>query len=491
MTHQLPVQQSSKWLCLTTLLAIFLLSSQEGAAIEAHMQMKGPFQTFTEVNRECVSCHNQEAANLKKDIHWLWQRPKKVNGKVESFGKKTSLSHFAIVASLNKKMCMECHVSDNPQQFDFENKNNSLIDCLICHDTTNTYKRSISSKIGPEINLSDIIKNIGEPNSDNCLSCHFTRCRNPLNSGPVQISDVNHLANQSDIHLISKKINFSCLDCHSSGKNHTFEPTKSNNDLSRIDIGCSKCHSNLPHTNSQLNSHNSTIACQTCHIPLYAINTPAVISWNWSMAGKTSTISRQSPTEDISYLDENGYFQGSNIIPAYRWDNGNDQIYKRGGRVNPDQVTPLSMPANKKTGSILAPFSTTYGTQLYDKKYRYLISPLFNNDQENAFNASDWDMIAKTGMKAILLPYSGTHELTTTVTYKPLNHGVTSAKNALDCLDCHGKSGRIQWQLLGYTIDPWDQSSKKAVDQNNIEHLQPQLPQTIEETILKTTPTMR
>lgn len=31
---------------------------------------------------------------------------------------------------------------------------------------------------------------------------------------------------------------------------------------------------------------------------------------------------------------------------------------------------------------------------------------------------------------------------------------VSSAEQALNCLDCHGDSGRLDWQQLGYQGDP-------------------------------------
>jgi len=42
-----------------------------------------------------------------------------------------------------------------------------------------------------------------------------------------------------------------------------------------------------------------------------------------------------------------------------------------------------------------------------------------------------------------------------TVMYWRLNHGVVPGDKALGCLDCHGKHGRLPWEKLGYTGDPW------------------------------------
>ena len=37
---------------------------------------------------------------------------------------------------------------------------------------------------------------------------------------------------------------------------------------------------------------------------------------------------------------------------------------------------------------------------------------------------------------------------------------VSPKAKALQCIDCHGKNGRLDWKALGYTGDPRD--AKKA-----------------------------
>jgi hypothetical protein len=38
--------------------------------------------------------------------------------------------------------------------------------------------------------------------------------------------------------------------------------------------------------------------------------------------------------------------------------------------------------------------------------------------------------------------------------YWPTTHMVQPAENALQCADCHGEGGRLDWQALGYPGDP-------------------------------------
>jgi hypothetical protein len=143
------------------------------------------------------------------------------------------------------------------------------------------------------------------------------------------------------------------------------------------------------------------------------------------------------------------------LKPVYFWDDGSDLVYKRGQRIDQQKLTYLQKPADKSDSAKIAPFMVMYGTQLYDAKYRYLISPLLNTEKKSIFPDSDWDTIAREGMKAIVLPYSGEYGVAVTAIYRRLNHGVASVDKALDCTDCHGNGNRLDWKALGYSQDPW------------------------------------
>ncbi|MFN7085599.1 MAG: hypothetical protein ACK4N4_03110 [Burkholderiales bacterium] len=38
--------------------------------------------------------------------------------------------------------------------------------------------------------------------------------------------------------------------------------------------------------------------------------------------------------------------------------------------------------------------------------------------------------------------------------YWKVNHTVVPKAQALQCNDCHGKDGRLDWEVLGYAGDP-------------------------------------
>ena len=92
------------------------------------------------------------------------------------------------------------------------------------------------------------------------------------------------------------------------------------------------------------------------------------------------------------------------------------------------------------------------------KKHQYFISPKLwpsGKDKADAYWKSfDWDKAAAAGMKNSELPYNGKYSFASSILFWRLNHMVAPSGAALDCMDCHGKSGRLDWKALGYKEDP-------------------------------------
>jgi hypothetical protein len=41
-----------------------------------------------------------------------------------------------------------------------------------------------------------------------------------------------------------------------------------------------------------------------------------------------------------------------------------------------------------------------------------------------------------------------------TIRYMGIYHAIPPAEEALQCADCHGDAGRMDWRVLGYEADP-------------------------------------
>ena len=50
--------------------------------------------------------------------------------------------------------------------------------------------------------------------------------------------------------------------------------------------------------------------------------------------------------------------------------------------------------------------------------------------------------------------------------YWPTTHMVQPTHEALQCVDCHGESGRLDWLALGYPGDPIDWGGRTTIFEN-------------------------
>ncbi len=435
----------------------FLLLSVNGSfALEEHKNIKGLFNSTRDVTIKCLECHRDEAEDVLQSTHWTWKRSRTVNGKTISFGKKDSLAGFALDITTNPARCLKCHISNTPQSPDFDQAEAAMIDCLVCHDTTGIYERNKDNKILEQDDFEGIARNVGKPAPGNCMTCHFADCGLTMKSDSPVSENAQHSSFLGDIHMSGKTGSLTCQSCHINSSGHSFPRTMANHSLkASAGKGCASCHTETPHILDQLNKHSAVISCQTCHIPEYARKKPAIISWNWILTGKVDSIFQRTSGGAIRTLDNNGFSSATMIQPVYLWDDGSDQIYTRGQRIRPQELTFLQRPSDRSPSSRISPFRVLYGTQLYDTKYRYLISPLLTSQGKNLFADADWDTTAREGMKALVVPYSGQYGVAPTALYRRINHGVVPVHAALGCVDCHGRSGRINWDTLNYDQDPW------------------------------------
>lgn len=420
------------------------------ASDPGHEQLTGPFASFQGVTNQCLICHAQQGQDILNSSHWTWQRTRSVNGTEKTYSKKLGLTTFAIPVAANPEQCMTCHISSNLLSDQFDPTSALNIDCLVCHDTTGMYKREAGAP-AEGLDLALIAKKVGTPSAANCKTCHDSGCGLPESKG--------HSGIDRDIHLNPNGAGLTCQSCHPSNNHHSFSRKVFSDPAVKSGTGCSSCHSITPHQQVQLNEHAEIIACQTCHIPTYAGDKPRIVSWNW-LAQVDQAIYADGVGNQAPLIATNGLIQATGIRPTYLWDDGSEELYQRGMKIDTNKTTVLLGPGPRSTRSKIKPFAVSYGTQLYDAKYRYLISPSLSGNKNGYFDRSDWENTAKEGMKHIRLPFSGSYLFASTVTYRPLNHGVVPAGEAMNCMDCHGKNGMVNWKSLGYELDPWDGDRK-------------------------------
>lgn len=441
-------------------LALFTVLAAPAAAALIHQQIQGPFADLRAVTGKCLECHRRQADEMLRSTHWTWERQRVLNGEKVSAGKKDSLAGFAIDVKANPERCLRCHISSNPKMEDPANPAADLVDCLACHDTTGLHRHG-GEPLEPPPDLTTLARNVGRPTPRNCTGCHFADC----GLSPVDQQDANaaRAADRADVHLRASGPAFTCQTCHLATDSHTLVRAKTETDSPDRSAGCTSCHPAAPHALEQLNRHGRTIACQTCHIPSYGRDLPVLISWNWLMTGMINTVFRAAA--GLQVHDQNGFWSAGDVEPVYLWDDGSDQVYTRGLKIQPRELTILQGPGRKTDAAKISPFRVLYGTQLYDSKYRYLISPLLRPEGAPFPPGPDWETLARKGMETMVLPFSGQYGFTVTAGYRRLDHGVAPAAEALDCLDCHGATGRIRWDMLGFTQDPMENSPPVSGDE--------------------------
>ena len=241
-----------------------------------------------------------------------------------------------------------------------------------------------------------------------------------------------------------------CIDCHQA-ENHQIRGRSISVSMDRKNqVECTDCHSESLHEDERINSHTSTVACQTCHIPLGAVKDPTKMFWDWSTAG-------QDWDEDPHiYLKIKGSFvYESDFVPEYYWYDGIKDRYLLGDVIDPNQpveMNPLAGDISDPQAKIW-PFKIHRAKQPYDTVNNYLLQP--KTVGEGGFWTDfDWDQALRLGSEVVGLPYSGEYDFTETEMNWPITHMVEPVGDSLQCNDCHGPDGRLDWQALGYPGDP-------------------------------------
>lgn len=462
-----------KKLCIlsTLILAfLFLNSGTSFPAVNHSDFIKRPFNSGQEVTKECLKCHEKAFVDVMKTTHWTWSLVQDIpgRGKVDR-GKKNVINNFCITVSSNWPRCTSCHIGYGWKDAAFNFSDKTAVDCLVCHDTTGTYKKDpkgAGMPMGPTpaegmnpakpgVDLLKVAQNVGKPSRKNCGACHFFGGGgDKVKHGDLDTSLLK-AKRDYDVHMGVDGANLNCHDCHKT-ENHSIKGNAmvvSPGGHNRID--CTDCHSSTPHEESLLNNHVSRLACQTCHIPTFAKALPTQTVWDWSTAGEEREVPKDRYGMATYDKMKGSFTWDKDIVPAYAWYNGKAGVYLLGDKIEPSNVTMMNWPEGgiDDMGAKIYPFKIHRGKQIYDKKNNYFIVPkLFGPG--GYWKTYDWNNSAELGMKTVDLPYSGDYGFAETVMYWRINHMVVPAEKVLQCLDCHGDKGRLDWKALGYAADP-------------------------------------
>jgi len=451
-----------KGLLVFHLMAMFagIASSEEGH----RSRIKGPFISGPDVTRVCLQCHKQQAREFIKHEHWTWSTTQSLprrNKKIE-IGKKNGINNFCIAVPSNWPRCTSCHAGYGWKDAFFDFKNIANIDCLVCHDTTGTYKKDPKGAGMPAdgVDLVKVAQSVGKTSRETCGSCHFFGGGGDhVKHGDLDTSLINPKRTY-DVHMGVDGLNATCQFCHQTTKHKIPGQAMSVSTGGEKRVECGGCHHGKPHKKATINKHSKSVACQTCHIPTFAKDNPTKIWWDWSKAGE-----ERMPMKDEygmeTYTKKKGEFKwGKNEIPAYMWYNGKSDRYILGDKFNPQEPLYLTKPLGNlmDRNAKIYPFKVMKGKQPYDVENSYLVVPKVFDGYWEHF---DWNRAITDGMATVDLPYSGRFNFVQTKMYWQITHMVVPKEQALKCINCHGKKGRLDWKALGYKGDPQKVGSRK------------------------------
>lgn len=408
------------------------------------------FASPQKLTEACISCHNERHTEVMHSNHWNWEREEYIEGRgIVYIGKKNALNNFCIGVQGNEESCAKCHIGFGMKGTQMNYQDPKNIDCLICHDNTETYAKA-PEKGGapmPELDLNNIAGHVGRPKRSNCGVCHFFGGGgNNVKHGDLEKA-MFEPSREIDVHMAVEGANMQCVDCHTTEKHNISGKLYSLSSMNHNRTTCEQCHTETPHENSILNEHTLKVACQTCHISTYAKANSTKLAWDWSTAGRLKNgepFVEEDSLGNHAYMSIKGSFTwGRNLKPEYAWFNGKASHYLLGDVIK-DTAKPLVL--NTLYGSYrdeeskIIPVKIHRAKQPFDPATGMLIQPkLFaENKGEGAFwKDFDWTKAAETGMKEIGLPFSGKVSFMKTEMYWPVNHMVSTKENAVKCNECH------------------------------------------------------
>ena len=445
------------WRLTLAALAITGLTALPAFAVDHSKLVVGPINSGPEATKQCLKCHESEATDLMQTQHWTWSRKQLVDGKEIDLGKINAFNNFCTATATNRVHCSECHAGYGwrDKSFDFSDK--TRVDCLVCHDTTGTYHKDgdNAGEVEKEVDILRVAQNVGKPVRYNCGTCHFFGGGgDSVKHGDLD-STMEYPDKTLDVHMSPDGQDFACQNCHETSHHQISGANLATSADGKGEFGCTRCHDAAPHKQSRLNRHTASVACQTCHIPEFAREQATQMDWDWSTAGQDVKLSTKA---NVTYRKTMGTLTWKkNVVPTYAWFNGKAGLYLRGEKIDPTRPTKLAYPLGNidDAQAKIFPFKVHTGKQIYDTKNNIFITAhIYGKD--GFWSTFDWKSAANIGMKSSGLPYSGEYGFAPTAMYWRVDHQVAPKDQALQCLDCHGDKGRLDWKGLGFGGDPMD-----------------------------------
>lgn len=418
----------------------------------------------------CQSCHTRASRDLMASIHWTWEKTDSETGL--PVGKKNVINNYCIALASNEPRCTSCHIGIGwaDSSFDFTDK--TKLDCLVCHDTTGTYKKTPTGAGQPAagLNLTAIAQQAGRTSRQTCGACHFFGGgANAVKHGDLDSSMTNP-SRDLDVHMGG--LGFTCADCHVVDGLHPHLLAGSRYSKAAPDNAlCESCHTAQPTGHSAiLNRHTARVACQSCHIPTYARGGQATkMYWDWSTAGEKKPDGTEKTIKDAQgnplYETKKGAFVwAADLTPEYVWFNGKVRFATLDDTIDPEKTLVINVLEGGYDDALsrIVPVKRFLGRQPYDGGTGKLSIPhLFGSDAKAYWKSYDWNLAMQAGQAAVGKTFVGPIAFVETEMTWIQNHMVAPKEQSLQCADCHSYGGRISFAGLGYPPATADELQNK------------------------------
>lgn len=390
---------------------------------------------------------------------WLGDAPDMINGVGKPQGKLTNAVNSYCISILGDwPVCGSCHVGRGVRP-DVAGNNLNNIDCLACHNADYAFQRTRlpDGSMGVANPADSMVQNIQKPTRANCLACHAKAGGgDAVKRGDISLGTITNADRRFDVHMNTSGSDLACQACHVFknhkviGKGSDLRPT---DDLARgAEVKCLTCHTDKGgaqgHATSKINDHVARVACQTCHIPTYAkVATETYRDWRYHHDG--------TPADATAVAGHPYTEKMANLVPNYNfWNRRSDNALLG------DDAT-RTYNAATDTYATSSPSGSVSDAKLYPFKYKTAIQPMTRGDHRlialNTFEylkaTGNADTAIAQGLAAMGYPANEPYDWVQTDTYQLLNHGISPAADALQCIICHGTTTRMDLQgKLGYQL---------------------------------------
>ncbi|WP_038037001.1 tetrathionate reductase family octaheme c-type cytochrome [Thermopetrobacter sp. TC1] len=459
-------------------------------------ELQGPFESGPQVTKACLSCHNKAAEQLRHNVHWTWLYTNPQTG--QKLGKERVINAFCTNALGNEGMCAMCHAGFNRAGPEYDLDKVENMDCLVCHDQTGKYFKTVVTPGHPKVRkkfapkkpvpFTEAAQHVGLPTRKNCGKCHFYGG----GGDNVKHGDLSSVLfdppRDVDVHMSSREkggAGLVCTDCHV-GAGHVWSGSRYVMNVGddgkrppgapRQKTSCAQCHGTAPHDWSspvgwKLNNHTDRVACETCHIPAFARGGVATkVFWDWSTAGRLKDgkpyaeegYTQGDGKKRHTYVSMKGTFKwAENVVPTYMWANGTVRWTLPEDRIDPSKPVWI----NRVEGSAddpkarIMPFKVMKTVQPYDAERNVLAHiNLWGEDDAAFWGNLDFAKAIAKGMEIAKRPYSGKFGFVNTRMLWPINHMVAPKEKALACNECHVRENGRLAALAGFYMpgrDRW------------------------------------